>query len=313
MRNRKLSVVVIAIIPFDEANRVDEGMYRKQLRRIRDAGCSVYVAGSASGEAHTLSPEELDQVLAISAEELKGKVPFRAMGFEPRTAQQMIRFMRHVERAQIDTAQIFSLDMGHGAKPSIAEMEQYYSSVMESTSLKIYLSCHPRSMGFHLPLEMLERLCNRFPQIEGIAYGGLDMSYLAELIHRLGDRLEIHNAGPAIAVNTLSMGGNGFMGTEGNFSPELVQAVITSWQSEDFRALRESYSKLMRFASIHSRSGGGFIRSLKPLMNAFGLPGGRLRSPRLPISYDDLEQRVADIVKLDLPGIPAPLSPIPYP
>src|SRR4051812_6294109 len=117
---KQLSVVVISIIPFDERGAVDEHGYRQQLRRLSDAGCSVYVAGSASSEAYTLSPEEIDQVLAISYEELQGKVPYRAMGFEPRTAHELIDFMRRVERSGIDTAQIFSLDMGHGSKPSEA-------------------------------------------------------------------------------------------------------------------------------------------------------------------------------------------------
>jgi 4-hydroxy-tetrahydrodipicolinate synthase len=304
--DKKLSVVVISIIPFDERGRIDEAGYRRQLRRISEAGCSVYVAGSASSEANTLTPEELERVLAISREELEGKVPYRAMGCEPRKASDMIAFMRQVERARIETAQIFSLDMGHGAKPNEAEMELYYRSIIESTSCKIYLSCHPRSGGYVIPIALVERLCNRYRQITGMAYGGLDMSYLAELIHRLGDRIEIHNAGPAIAPNTLSLGGNGFMGTEGNFMPTLVQSVIRAWQEKDREAFRTCYCTLMRLVDIFQRSGGGNLRSVKPLMNAFGFPGGHLRAPRLPISEEDLARRVKDIMALGIPGLPAP-------
>ena len=307
--NTTLSNVVISIVPFKENGDIDEELYRAQLRRLSDAGCSVYVAGSASSEANTFTPEEMDRVLAISYEELQGKVPYRAMGCEPRHAGEMVRFMRQVERSGIETAQIFSLDIGHGYKPSEAELELYYSTVIDSTSLRIFLSCHPRSIGFALPIDMIERLCNRYPQITGIAYGGLDLSYLAELIHRLGDRLEIHNAGPAIAVNTLSLGGNGFMGTEGNVAPTLVRSVITSWEAKDYEGLRNSYGKLMRLAKILSRSGGGGLRSTKPIMNAFGLPGGHLRPPRLPIGSEDASARVRDIVALDIPGFPQPLSP----
>ena len=216
--------------------------------------------------------------------------------------------MRHVERSKIDTAQIFSLDIGHGTKPSEAEMELYYSSIVESTSLKIYLSCHPRAGGAVLPLGMIERLCKRFPQIVGIAYGGLDLSYHAELIHRLGDRLEIHNAGPAIGPNTLFLGGNGFMGGEGNFMPTLVQSVITAWQAKDYPGLAASYGKLMRLAEIFARGGGGANRSMKPIMNAFGLPGGTVRAPRLAVSAEEVAKRVKDIVALEIPGLPQPLA-----
>lgn len=305
---KKLSVVVISSIPFDEKGQIDEQGYRTQLRRLSDAGCSVYVAGSASSEAYTLTPDELDQILAISREELEDKVPYRAMGCEPRKAEEMVQFMRHVEKSGIGTAQIFSLDIGHGSKPSDAELELYYSTVIESTPLKIYLSCHPRSAGYTLPIALIEKLANRYPQVTGIAYGGLDMSYHAQLLHRLGDRLEIHNAGPAVAPNTLAMGGNGFMGGEGNFMPSLVQSVITGWQTKDYDLFGSSYSKLMQLAEIFNKGGGGNNRSMKPLMNAFGFPGGHVRAPRVEISAADVEHRVREIVALDIPGLPAPLS-----
>jgi 4-hydroxy-tetrahydrodipicolinate synthase len=221
----------------------------------------------------------------------------------------MVTFMRHVERSGIKTAQIFTLDVGHGHKPTEAELELYYDTIIQQTSLDIYLSCHPRSIGFALPLGMIERLCNRYDQIKGIAYGGLDMSYLAELIHRLGERIEIHNAGPAVAVNTLSLGGNGFMGTEGNLAPRLVRSVIDAWQAKDYPALAQSYGKLMRLQEILSRQQGRGLRSMKPVMNAFGLPGGHLRPPRLPVSAEDAAVRVRDLVALEIPGLNAPLSP----
>jgi 4-hydroxy-tetrahydrodipicolinate synthase len=313
MTGKPLSVVVISIIPFQADGQIDEGAYRRQLGRLRDAGCSVYVAGSASSEAYTLTPDELDRVLAISREELQGRVPYRAMGCEPRQATDMIRFMRQVERSGIDTAQIFSLDVGHGHRPSEAELELFYNTVIESTSLKIYLSCHPRSIGFALPLPMIERLCDRFPQITGIAYGGTDMSYLAQLIKRLGDRLEIHNAGPEVAVNTLSLGGNGFMGTEGNVAPTLVKSVITAWEAKDYEGLKNAYGKLMLLKEILGRQGGRGLRATKPLMNAFGLPGGRLRAPRLPLGPDEIARRVREVDALEIPGFPKPLAERPYP
>ena len=50
--------------------------------------------------------------------------------------------------------------------------------------------------------------------------------------------------------------------------------------------------------------GGSSMRAMKPLLNAYGLPGGTLRPPRLPITPAELEKVIADTVKLDLPGLP---------
>jgi 4-hydroxy-tetrahydrodipicolinate synthase len=301
--NKKLSVVVISLTPFDERGAIDEAALRRQFGRLRDAGCAIYVAGSGSSEAYSLTPEERDRVFAIAVEELKGKATFRAMGCEPRLTSEMVAYLKAAERAKMDAAQIFSLDIGHGAKPRPNELDQYYSTAIESTSLPIYLSSH-RAAGYFLPIDLIERLVNRFPNVAGVAYGGTDTVYLAELINRVGDRIEVHCAGPGMALTTLGLGGNGFMGGEGNLSPMLVASVINAFAAGDREKVRDSYSKLMRFTAINNRYGGSSMRGMKPLMNAFGLPGGHMRPPRIPISGTELDEVVKDVLRLDLPGLP---------
>ena len=300
--NKKLSVIVISITPFDEKGRLDEAAFRQHLHRLRDAGVSVYVAGSGSSEGYSLTPEERDRVLAIAVEELKGKVPVRAMGCEPRLIGDMVDFVRCAERAKVDAAQIFSLDIGHGAKPTRAELDQYYSTVIESTSLPVVLSSH-RVAGYFLPLELVESLAKRFPNLVGINYGGTDITHLAEIIERFGDRLEVHCAGPGNALSTLGLGGNGFMGGEGNFSPALVASVISSFQARDMENLRISFGQLMALTAINNRYGGSSMRAMKPLLNAFGLPGGTLRPPRLPVSAADVDEVVKAVLRLKIPGM----------
>src|SRR5690348_7469306 len=121
--SKKLSTLVISITPFDAERRLDESAFRQHLARLREAGVSVWVAGSGSSEAYTYSREERDRVLAIAVEELKGKVPVYAMGCEPRLISEMVDFVKCAERAKVDAAQIFSLDIGHGAKPTKSELE----------------------------------------------------------------------------------------------------------------------------------------------------------------------------------------------
>jgi dihydrodipicolinate synthase/N-acetylneuraminate lyase len=55
---KKLSAVVISITPFDQEGKLDEVAFRRQLGRLRDAGVTVYVAGSGTSEAFTYMPEE---------------------------------------------------------------------------------------------------------------------------------------------------------------------------------------------------------------------------------------------------------------
>src|SRR5580704_14533778 len=97
---KKLSALVISITPFDEKGQFDEPAFRRHLGRLREAGVSVWVAGSGSSEGYALTPEERDRVLLIAVEELKGRVPVRAMGCEPRLPSEMVEFVRCAERAR---------------------------------------------------------------------------------------------------------------------------------------------------------------------------------------------------------------------
>ena len=47
------------------------------------AGIGVYLGGGGSGEGYVLSADEARRLLQIGVEELKGKVPVRAMGVDP--------------------------------------------------------------------------------------------------------------------------------------------------------------------------------------------------------------------------------------
>ena len=280
------SAFVMSITPFDARGALDEPAYRAHLRRLRDAGVRVYIGSSASGEGFSLTHDELDRMLAIAIEELKGKVNVRAMGVEVRHAGEMIDFLKLTGRHALDAVHVFGPEMGHAAKPKPAELERYYSSVIETTSQPVVLSSY-HTLGFNVPVALLERLLDRFPQIIGFFYGGSDIRYLSELIERLAGRIEVHCAGPSNALTTLSLGGHGFMGHEGNLAPSIASNVISAFDSGDQERLQKAYALLLAVYRIHHKHGGP-VRAMKPLLNALGLPGGTVRLPRMAINDEEL-------------------------
>lgn len=242
-------------------------------------------------------------MLAIAVEELKGKVGVLADGVEPRTTKEMVAYVRRIEHSKVDAVRIMPLDIGHGSKPTTPELEKYHSTIIDATSNPIILTSHD-SAGYVLPLDLIERLVNRFPTVRGINYGGTDTTYLAELIRRVSDRIDVHCAGCTNGLVTLALGGNGFMGNEGNIAPALANSVITAFQANDKDGVRASFGKLMSLALIVKRYGGSSLRGLKPLLNAFGLPGGTLREPRLPLDAAEVGKMVKAVLELKLPELP---------
>lgn len=297
---KKYGVNVHSLIPFDDKFRLDEPAFRKHLRRLGEAGVAVYIGAAGAAEGNTLTRDERDRALAIAVEELKGKVIVRAAGVEPRDTREMVEFLKSAEALKVDAAQIYSMDMGHGVLPNRREIEHFFRSSIEATSLPVTIS-NQRKVGYAIPLDFIEELAKRYPNFVGYAYDVNDMFYMIELLRRFGDRLEIYCSGVGNALFTLGMGGNGFQGMEGNIAPKLVQSVITGYVTQNIPLMHESFRKMMQLHAILRGPVRENQRAIKPVLNAYGLGGGQIRPPRIAISGEELDVVLSAIDALQIP------------
>ena len=297
---KQYSAITHSLIPFDEKLRLDETALRKHLRRLGAGGVSVYIGAAGAAEGNTLTRDERDRALAIAVEELKGKVVVRAAGVEPQDAQEMVEFLRAAEKIKVDAAQIYSMDMGHGVLPNRKEIENFFRTAIESTSLPLTIS-NQRKVGYAIPLDFVEQLAARYPNFVGYAYDVNDMFYMIELIKRMGDRLEIYCSGVGNALFTLGMGGNGYQGMEGNIAPKLVASVVSAFVAKDIALMHESFRKLMLLHAILRGPVRENQRAIKPVLNTYGLGGGHIRPPRIAISGEELETVLNAIEALEIP------------
>jgi 4-hydroxy-tetrahydrodipicolinate synthase len=286
---RKAVNFVMSLTPFDASERLDEDALRLHLRRLSAAGVGVYVAGSGSGEANSMSKAEIDRVLAIGVEELKGKVPVYAQGVEPRTAKQMLQFVDQAESSGVDAVQIYQLDAGHGYKPNDLELEEYFTSILDKTHIPAIIASH-RGSGYEIPLDMLVRLLKRFENIVGVNWTTMDNIRSLVLVidavsDAVGDRVDVVVGGPYFGLINLTLGGTGFMTSEGNLAPRLCQSVTDNWNKRNMDATTQAYARLMRLWAVNRAYGN--VVGIKAALEILGLPGGRPRRPRMPVPSEE--------------------------
>ena len=294
-RPQNPGVYVISLTPFDEQERFDETAFRAHLRRMATAGVGVYVGGAGSGEAYTLTPDEMQRVLAIAVEELKGKVPLRAMGVEPRTAAEMIRFAGMCAAARVDAMQVYALDIGHLAKPSDAEIERYLDDVLSVIAVPAVLSTH-FSVGYFAPVELLAKICTRYPNVVGINCTNPDINYVTQLCRAVDERVEIYTGLMTQALAALSVGASGYLSTEANLVPRLCVEVIARYQANDLAGTIAAYGRLLQISDRLLGDGGG-MRNTKAALSLAGLPGGIVRRPRLALTDEAGRGRIRALVR----------------
>ena len=284
------STFVISITPFTGDGSFDEPGIRRHLQRMAAAGVGVYLGGGGSGEGYVLTPAEARRLLHIGVEELSGTVPVRSMGTEPRSADDMVEQVRVAREAGVDAAQIYSLDAGHGHRPTRPEMQAYFDDVLSAVAFPSVISTH-QSVGYAIPIPMLAGFVDTYDHVVGINVTNQDLGYVADVLDVVAGRVEVHVGGPAQALTAWSLGATGFLSSEANLAPELCMSVVEAYQKGDSTALSSSFGKLLRvYRALYSAGG---IRATKAVLDRLGLAGGVPRKPQLPISPAVVEELMA--------------------
>jgi 4-hydroxy-tetrahydrodipicolinate synthase len=261
------------------------------------AGVGVYVGGGGSGEGFVLTTAERRRVLEIAAEELRGKVPFRSMGVETRSASEMIEYLEVARSVGVDAAQIYSLDLGHGHLPTQDEVVEYLIDVLSSTTLPAVLSTH-QSVGYRVAVESIAHVVDRFGHVVGVNSSHGDPAYLGAIVDAVGDRVEVHVGGPLQALTALALGADGFLTSEANLAPALCNSVVAAYEEGTGAELLLAFGRLARLSIALYGAGG--IRATKAVLNRLGLPGGYPRKPQLPVADATVDRLMTLIAELQL-------------
>jgi 4-hydroxy-tetrahydrodipicolinate synthase len=293
--DRHHSTFVISLTPFTEDGALDEDGLRAHLRRLAAAGIGVYLAGSGSGEGYTLSREERRRVLEIGGEELVGNVPVRAMGVEPRTAAEVVTLAEDAVAVGIEATQVYSLDLGHGYRPTADEQRTYLRTVLDHAPGHLVLSTH-QSVGYHYEPALIDELLTGYPRVIGVNVTHRDLVYVSEVLDAVDDRVDVHVGGPMHALGATALGATGYLSSEGNLAPRLCGSLIECIDRGDHEAATRAHHDVMEIHEATQALGG--IVGAKAALRLLGAPGGWPRAPRLPVAPERAQTLVDVLVRL---------------
>lgn len=296
---RPPSTLVCTITPFDANGALDEAALAWLLGRIGAAGIGVFLGSASPGEGHALSAAETERLYTVARETLGHRVPVRAMGAEPRRAEELKELIRIAEAVELDAVQLYSVDLGHSSRPTDAELERYFRTLLEGMTIPAVLSSHHFG-GYVIPEDVLARLFDDYPNIAGINVTSPDLAYVTRVVQLVDGRADVHVGGPMQALSALALGAQGFLCSEGIIVPKLVASVIDNYRRGAMAETFEAYATLIRLFSTNVWAGGS-IRWTKAAMRVLGMPGWHARPPYLPLP-EGTHPRI--LASLEASGIP---------
>ncbi len=295
------STFACTVTTFSSDGSFDEVAMSSLLERIGRAGVGVYVGSSSPGEGYSLSLDEVERLYALSVETLKGVVPVRAMGVEPRSADELLAYVRLAEKHDFDAMQLYCVDLGHSNKPSDAELERYFRDLLEAMHLPAVLSSHIFG-GYAVPIPMMASLLRDYPHLIGINCTNPDLKYVVRVLEVAKDRADVHVGGAMQALSVMAMGGQGFLSSEANLIPGACQSIIDGFRDKNTDLMSAGYDRVIRLFSAN-QSATGSVRWTKTAMKVLGLPGHHMRRPLLPSTDSELERVLHELRGLNDPEI----------
>ncbi len=251
-------VIPACLLPFHNDFSIDEAGYRKHLRDVAGvASIAAITVNAHASEAHACTPEEQERVLALTMDEIGGRVPV-VNGIYADGSHQAARLAKMAERGGASCLLVFppnTMVMGGQLRPEMALV--HFKTIADATDLPIVCFQYPMGSGLGYPFETLLELIEAVPSILAIKDWCNDPLLHERHINTLQGLVRpIHvlSTHSAWLMSSLVMGCNGLLSGAGCVIADLQVALFEAVQADD----------LARAKALNAR--------IYPLVQAFYAP-----------------------------------------
>ncbi len=163
--------------PFDGNGDIDEAAFCQDVDHLLQAGVHGLAVGGSTGEGHTLSREELAQLVEKAVSQASGKVPIIA-GIIADSTREVIARGKAV--ADLGAAALQITPVHYLFTPDEQAMYDYYARISDSIGLPIIIyNVIPWS---YCSPALLVRMIREIDHVIGVKQSAGDMHALAELL-----------------------------------------------------------------------------------------------------------------------------------
>ena len=268
---------VALVTPFGADGGVDEGVLRELVAFHLREGTDALVVNGSTGEATTMSVDEQRRAVEVVAEVVRGgerRVPVIA-GCGGSDTAVVSRLAANARQAGADALLIAPPPYN---KPPARGIVAHFGAVMDAGgNLPTIAYNVPGRTACNLTPDIVSTLAED-ERIVGIKEASGDISQVAEIARRVGDRVALYSGNDDQVVPLMSLGGKGVISVLANVAPRDTSRMAHAFLEGDAREACELQLRYLPLIAAIFRESNPI-----PVKAAVAMLGFRVGEPRLPL------------------------------
>ncbi|MEO6443808.1 MAG: 4-hydroxy-tetrahydrodipicolinate synthase [Gemmatimonadaceae bacterium] len=261
------------VTPFSADGRVDEAALRALVDWQVAEGVHFLVPCGSTGEAATLTLDEHVRVVAITVEQVAGRIPVVA-GAGSNDTRKAIELSRAVR--QVGATHLLHASPMYN-KPQQRGIVAHFRAIAEAVEIPIVVYNVPGRTASNIEARTTLELAS-IPGIVAIKEASGNLQQIAEILRERPPAFTVLSGDDAIALPVMALGGDGVISVVSNATPRLMAALVDACTARDFASARALHYRLMPWMSA------AFVESNPaPAKAALALMGRLQNVLRLPL------------------------------
>ena len=274
------------VTPFS-GEKIDYDSFGKMIDfQLANETDAIVVLGT-TGEAPTVYEREREELIAFAKERIGGKIPL-IVGTGSNATSVAVRYTKSAEAQGADGCLVVTPYYNKATEGGIVD---HFRAIAQSVDIPIILYNVPARTGVKIPISAYAPLCQE-KNIVAVKEASGDLGYLAELIYRHGDELDLYTGCDELILPTLALGGKGVISVVSNVLPRDVHRLCSDFKNGDVARARARQLHLLplikeMFAEVNPI----------PIKNALCQMGFCKNQYRLPLCPSERENQIAQALK----------------
>lgn len=279
---------VALVTPFTKDNKVNFDKLAELIEYHIENKTDAIVSCGTTGEATTMSDEEILSVLEFTVKKVNGRIPVIA-GTGSNNTMHSVELSQKAEALGVDGLLIIT---PYYNKANKSGLKKHFITIAESVNIPIILYNVPGRTCMNISPALIAELA-QVPNIVAVKEASGDLGQVAEIASLVPEDFAIYSGNDDSIVPLLSLGGHGVISVLANVSPRETHDLVEKYLNGDVEGSRKIQLDLDALIAAL------FIEvnpiPVKTAMNLLGFEVGDLRLP-----LDNMDPANLEVLKKEL-------------